>query len=163
MKRHVGFQRNGQTGVIYRIQDPDSATPGTPTAYVDFDALGIDTGTDPHPADGASGSAWEQDANSWDAVGKVGFGDVDISADETELFAVNLFDRRLYRVPVQTAPVTLGDISSIAIPNPCANIDDFRPFATKTHDSRVYVGVTCTGQSSVTASGPAQLQHLPAI
>ncbi len=161
MKRHAGFQRNGQTGVIYRIADPNGS-PGTPTAYVDFDALGIDTGTDPHPADSAADVIWEQDANSWDAVGKVGFGDLEISEDDTKLYAVNLFDRRLYTIPIQSDPVTLADISSIAIPNPCSNVNDFRPFATKTYDSRVYVGVTCTGQSSVTANAPAQLQHLPA-
>ena len=161
MKRHAGFQRNGQTGVIYRIQDPDG-TPGTPTVYVDFDALGIDTGTDTHPADNASDAQWEQDANSWDAVGKVGFGDLDISDDESELYVVNLFDRRLYIIPIQTNPITLSDISSISIPTPCVSAADTRPFATKSYEGRVYVGVTCTGQSSVTATGPAQLQHQPA-
>jgi len=161
MKRHAGLQRNGQTGVIYRISTPNG-TPGTPTIYVDFDALGIDTGTDPHPADGAPDLLWEQDANSWDAVGKVGFGDLEISEDDSELYVINLFDRRLYTIPIQSTPVTLTDITSIAIPNPCSDVNDFRPFATKTYDGRVYVGVTCTGQSTVTANTPAQLQHLPA-
>ncbi len=156
MKRHTGFRVNGKTGSIYKIVDPTSASP-TITEYVDFDALGIDTGTDPHPADTATVDDWKRDSSSWDAVGKLGFGDLEISEDDQTLWTVNLHDRKLYKFPIQDTALTLGDIDSYTIPNHCGNTTDFRPFATAFHDEKVYVGVTCTGESSASSYAGGQI------
>ncbi|MBV7338125.1 carboxypeptidase regulatory-like domain-containing protein [Chloroflexi bacterium TSY] len=150
MKRHAGFRANGETGVIYRING--ASVGGTSVVpYVDLDALGFDTGTDPHPADSASNSLWERDSNSWDAVGKLSFGDLDISDDKSTLWTVNLFDKQVYAIPVQSAPVTAGDITTYSLPEPAncpASATNFRPFATGFNDGQVYVGAVCTGETT---------------
>lgn len=162
MKRHARFRRNGETGRIYRIEDPA----GTPvvSGYVDLDALGFATrpgSGDPHPADGASAQAWEEDNASWDWVGKMSFGDIDVSEDGSTLWAVNLFDRHLYSIPVQSTPVGAGDIDRFDIvpqitiggsAPACPATGDVRPFGLAVHDGLVYVGVTCTAESTVPGS-----------
>ncbi|MEM7128152.1 MAG: SdrD B-like domain-containing protein [Chloroflexota bacterium] len=147
MKRHTGFRQNGETGSIYKIENASNASP-TVTEYVDLDALSFDTGTDPHPADNAAVLDWELDNNSWDWVGKMSLGDIDISDDEQTLWTINLFDRKLYSIPIQSAAVQAGDINTYDITNPCGNTTDFRPFAVSFHEGLVYVGITCTGESS---------------
>ncbi|MEL6276957.1 MAG: hypothetical protein AAFU03_17790, partial [Bacteroidota bacterium] len=156
MKRHAGFRTNGESGIIYRVQNPNTASP-TITEYIDFDALGIPTqpGTgDPHPADGASQIDWEMDNNSWDWVGKMSFGDLDISEDEQELYVVNLFDRRLYRFPAKETPYTAADaglITAIDLPRPCGAEVDARPFGLGVYDGLVYFGMICSGESTIGA------------
>ncbi|MCE7987251.1 MAG: Cna B-type domain-containing protein [Caldilinea sp. CFX5] len=150
MKRHAGFKTNGATGVIYRI---NNAT-GSPTLveHVNFDALGIDTGADPHPADNASLVAWETDANSWDWVGKMSFGDLDISEDGATLYTINLFDRKLYAFPARSTPaITAGDITAYTLPQPasCTNpTTNLRPFGLGVRNGLVYVGMVCSGEAS---------------
>ncbi|WP_020570873.1 SdrD B-like domain-containing protein [Neolewinella persica] len=161
MKRHAGFKSNGKSGVIYRIQNPGTNSP-TVTEYIDFDALGIPTqplSGDPHPADGAAQAVWERDDNSWDWVGKMSFGDLDISEDGETLYVVNLFDRRLYYFPAKSTPYTVADITmvqSVALPAPCGDGVDFRPFGLGIRDGKVYIGTVCSGESTIGtfAGGP---------
>ncbi|MEL6141338.1 MAG: SdrD B-like domain-containing protein, partial [Bacteroidota bacterium] len=153
MKRHAGFKTNGQSGVIYRVQNPEVANP-TITEYIDFDALGIPTqpvSGDPHPADNAPVADWERDNNSWDWVGKMSFGDLDISEDGEDLYVVNLFDRTLYRFPAKSTPYTAGDaglITAINLPQPCGSAIDSRPFGLGVYDGKVYIGMVCSGEST---------------
>ena len=165
MKRHTGFRNNGETGHIYRLADVSAAGNPTITVYVDLDNLGFDTGTDPHPADAAPTSDWDIDANSWDPVGKISLGDLDISDDDSTLWTINLFDKKLYRIPVQSTSPTAGQISSYDTPSPstCATIDE-RPFAVAFYDGLVYVGITCTAESTFDAGfsgGEFQTSDLP--
>ncbi len=175
MKRHAGFKSNGKSGVIYRIQNPNTASP-TITEYIDFDALGIATKPvtgDPHPADNAPVADWERDNNSWDWVGKMSFGDLDISEDGETLFVVNLFDRRLYYFPAKATPYTAADaalVQSVALPQPCGSAVDARPFGLGIHNGKVYFSMICTGESTIgtwaggkiPASGPCSLTTPPA-
>ena len=89
-------------------------------------------------------------------MGKVAFGDMDISEDELSLWAVNLNDRQLYRIPLGTDPTNaVAPTSSEQIdrypladlPSACTNNVDIRPSATKVHDGLVYVGLVCSGES----------------
>lgn len=152
MKRHVGFQSNGNTGVIWRIQNPMSGSP-TVSEYVNFDDLSIDTGNDPHP-NNQNQPDWELDPGSWDAVGKVGFGDMDISDDGSTLWVVNLFDRMLYSLPVLSTGAPSATSHDIAAqidtggPNQCPAESDLRPFGLSFHDGSVYVGVVCSAEST---------------
>jgi Mg-chelatase subunit ChlD len=69
---------------------------------------------------------------------KTGLGDIDLNGDETELFAVNLYDRRIYRYAVPS-----GDLLG-SFPNGAAAedwSDKARPFGLSVHDGRVYHGV----------------------
>ena len=148
MKRHTGFRVNGATGVIYAISDPD----GTPAVSVYMDLSSV-TGADPHPADSASTATWENDANSWDWVGKMGLGDIDISDDHSTLWTINLATRELYAIPVSSPPPAFSAISAYVLPQPtgtgvCPSANDIRPFATKFHDGRLYVGMVCTAEST---------------
>ncbi|WP_164490234.1 SdrD B-like domain-containing protein [Runella sp. SP2] len=152
MKRHVGFKQKGKTGVIFRIENPEAATP-TITEYVDLDALGFATkppSGDPHPNDNATVAAWDRDANSWDWVGKMSLGDLDIDETEQNIYVVNLYDRKLYKIPIKSTPVVAGDITSVDIPKPATNDVDNRPFALGINNGKVYVGVTNTQESTVT-------------
>ena len=175
MKRHAGFRQTGATGVIYRIQNPNSASP-TVTEYIDFDALGIPTrplAGDPHPLDGASTTLWEQDSDSWDWVGKLSFGDLDISEDEETLYVVNLFDRKLYSFPAKSTPYTAADaglITSIDLPQPCGADVDMRPFGLGVYNGKVYFSIVCSGESTIgawsggkiPAGGPCNVNTPPA-
>jgi Mg-chelatase subunit ChlD len=71
-------------------------------------------------------------------AGKTGLGDIDLNDDESELFAVNLADRRIYRYALPS-----GDLLG-AFPNGAATeawADRARPFGLTVHDGRVYHGV----------------------
>ncbi len=93
-----------------------------------------------------------RDAAAWEQVGKVSFGDIDISEDGQFLFVVNLYDRKLYSIDMTNpyAPVkpTSGDVGTkvkgFQIPNPCGGnsrmAGEFRPFALKVARGKVFVG-----------------------
>ena len=154
MKRHSGFKEHGKTGVIYKIENPEAVTPVI-SEYVDFDNLGFATRPltgDPHPLDNASENDWEVDNGSWDWVGKMSFGDMDIGDDDETLWTINLFDRKLYKIPIQSTPLQASDISGFSIPSPCSSNGDMRPFATAFYYGKVYVGLICSGESSVPGS-----------
>ncbi|HGG63538.1 MAG TPA: hypothetical protein ENK34_03095, partial [Rhodobacteraceae bacterium] len=162
MKRHTQFRNHGETGLIFSIHN------GVTSVYADLSAQ---TGTDPHvqydpvtnqctgglgtswqSQSGDETDCWDHDPDSWDQVGRVGFGDLDISDDLSTLWTINLSTRELYQIPVTTSGLPLGiaDITAYALPltATCQNSDDLRPFALAFHDGRVYVGMTCTAETS---------------
>jgi SdrD B-like domain/Secretion system C-terminal sorting domain len=85
---------------------------------------------------------------------KVAYGDIEISADGKTLYAVNLGDRKIYRIPLNnaaTAP-TIGTITASILPVPSATtctgaLGIMRPFglAVKNNDGKLYVSATCEG------------------
>jgi len=155
LKRHAGIGPNG-LGAIYQVTNANTATPGTPSLFVDLAAQGIDAGgsaavgspTFPSNATrglGAPGSA-NIDAAAFGQVGAVGLGGLTLSDDETTLYTVNLFDKKLYTIPI--ANPTSANIQGTLIPNPsCAN-GNWRPFAVKYSRGQVYVGGICDAQTS---------------
>ena len=90
------------------------------------------------------------DAEAFEWVGKAGLGDMTMSDDDSTLWVVNLFDRRLYAMNASTA----GNVRSFAIPQtpPGCPAGNGRPFAVEFYDGQVYVGVTCTAESSQNVS-----------
>jgi hypothetical protein len=151
MKRHSGFGP-GSTGAIYRV---DRNT-GAVSTFINLNALFPgSTGADPHGVNG-----YTRDSNSWDAVGKLSLGDIDISTDEQTLYAVNLFDRQLYQIPIGVPPVAppAGSIGRFPIPLPgdcIAAVTNSRPFGLTSHDGLVYVGQVCSAE---TTQNPADLR-----
>lgn len=95
------------------------------------------------------------DAQSFGGVGKVGIGDIDFSADGTQLYVVNLYDRKLYTFPVSgtaAAPV-IGTPTSTSITDPgCTNAADARPFGLKVVSDGILVGVVCSNETANAAS-----------
>lgn len=153
MKKHAGFGPEG-TGAIYKI---DRANPAIPTVstFVNLNTiLGAGAaGNDPHNQndfDRDNGDA------TWNAVGKVSLGGLAISDDETKLYAMNLASRQLLEIPLNATP-TSANIRSRGVPtNPpgCPSANDVRPFAVAYHQGKVYVGMVCSAESTITGEAP---------
>ncbi len=154
MKRHTGFGPNGPGG-IYAIQ-LDGAGGSTGISTLTTPAAG----DNPHPDNnGTPGTTaeWLRDSDSWGVVGEIGLGDMDVSDDDRTLWAINLFDRRLYEIPLTTVdrnqPPQAGNPRTYALtglPNNCP-ASDVRPFATSFYQGRVYVGMVCSSASTPAA------------
>ncbi|MGB1249470.1 MAG: SdrD B-like domain-containing protein [Candidatus Promineifilaceae bacterium] len=154
MKRHVPY---GPAGVdaIYKIQNDTVST------FLNLNTLvaGAPAGADNHSP---SGNNYQLD-NVWDEVGKSSFGDLAISEDGQTLYVVTLTDtdRRLYKINVPTngSNPTAGDISAYTLPSPadCPTHGstgagelnyNLRPGALHVQDGMLFVGMTCTAESS---------------
>ena len=101
-KRHSGYGSTDSTGAIYMIPNPsDGATSPAPSLFLNlnspsyFGASAV--GVNPHPR---GSTDFTVDAASWDAAGKVAFGDLDIAEDGRSLWTINLHDRQLYEIPL---------------------------------------------------------------
>jgi uncharacterized repeat protein (TIGR01451 family) len=151
MKRHSGFGPGGPCA-IYRID-----TAAAPTGSV-FYTIPNCAGAAPFPLDPHADASFPNvDALSFDAVGKISLGDVDIFDDDQTLFAVSLGDQRVYQIGtvIGGGAPTLGAVSSYGFPvNPCPVPTDFRPFGLGVNDGLVYVGAVCSAESS---QNPANL------
>ncbi|MBI1761341.1 MAG: carboxypeptidase regulatory-like domain-containing protein [Acidobacteria bacterium] len=157
VRRHSGFGPLG-IGGIYTVTNPGSASP-TVANFVDVKTIGIDVGTLTNatrnlPADRLATSA---DSAAFSAVGKQGIGDLEISEDDKTLWLINLNDRKLYSIFINDTAVvpTAANVSSFTVPSPNCNGGTFRPWAVKPYKGKVYVGGTCTAETSQT---PADLK-----
>jgi hypothetical protein len=152
MKRHAGFGPLG-IGGIYEI------TPqGVPSAtnYIDVTSLGVNVGADTRtatasPVDGANELATAPMEPSWDrdafgAVGKRSLGGLDISTDGSTLYTMNLFERKLTVLNISGATPTLT--AQVLVPDPGCSNGDYRPFAVKYYNNKVYVGTVCSAETS---------------
>jgi hypothetical protein len=162
MRRAAQFGPLG-TGGIYVVDNANGNT-FTTTAnrnFIDVNTIGISTGTDPHPSNPTATDvvAYDEllcDAVSFDKVGKIGIGDIDISDNQKDLYLTNLNDRTLYRITVgnpATVP-TAADVTKFTnapwlTSGTCPN-GEARPFATKFYKGKLYVGVVCTGENGGT-------------
>jgi len=78
---------------------------------------------------------------SFDGVGKRSFGDLEMSADMTTLYTVNLFDRKIYAIDVADGIATNASIvNSWDAPDPIG-MGTHRPFALKWHQGKLWLGV----------------------
>jgi hypothetical protein len=152
MKRLTAFGNgnggvDGSTGAIYSMF-PD----GTGLSVL-IDLPASETGTNPHPT---TTTDFSRDP-AWDEVGKIGWGDIEVSDDGMFLWAMNLFNRKLYKIDILTGSVVdswyIPGITGGVSFQGCATTQverdtDLRPFALKEKNGKVYVGVTCTGEST---------------
>lgn len=91
MKRHTGFGPGGPDA-IYALDLESNVV----TTFLELDnILGTtnSAGADPHPQTN-NFNAWFHDSNSWDWVGKMSWGDIEIGDDDATLWAVNIFDKK---------------------------------------------------------------------
>ena len=164
IRRGSGVGSTNTTGAIYKI----SGT-GAPAAFLDLTNI-VTTGANPHP--NGAGHNFTLDTATYPQVGKIGLGDLEISDDEETLYAVNLHDRELVIMPLTfdsngqpVAPASV-DISTVTIPIPTTCDDtgldpnepdatDWRPFALKFFDGKLYVGGVCTAASMIAGLDPA--------
>ncbi|MBO0935272.1 DUF11 domain-containing protein [Fibrella sp. HMF5335] len=157
MKRHSAFGSGG-LGAIYR-----TSSASTPSASATSLFVTLNAGTDPHNTADYFKDEIQSGKNPFDAVGKVGLGDIDISADGKYLYAINLFDKKLYRIAVDadnnaaTNPAP-ADITSYAFPATSCPSGVGRPFGMGINPitGNIYASITCDGSansSTSTASG----------
>lgn len=100
----------------------------------------------------ADGTIWNRDSCFFDAPGKEGLGDLELSDDETMLWTINLHNRGLYKLDVTPGhavgdPILLGEIDDPGCPG---GPEDWRPFALAYYDGELYVGGVCSGQTNNT-------------
>ncbi|MFN8492179.1 MAG: SdrD B-like domain-containing protein [Caldilineaceae bacterium] len=147
MKRHTRFGPGGPAAIYQVGLNPQNGlTTNTPSLLVNLDtvfpASAPVAGDDVHdPNDTA------HDPKAFDAVGKYSLGDLDISDDGNTLFVVNLYDKRIYAIPIADPTQTRRFTAPVLAPADCAAAD-VRPFALKVNDGRAYVGITCSGEST---------------
>ncbi len=154
MKRHTAFGSGG-TGAIYATTGTNTPATSATTLYLNLQTLtGITTGANTHATDltidqnNANGSPY-------DAVGKVSFGDMDMSSDGKYIFVVNLFEKKIHRIFIDNpakpaASLTAADVTSWNIPNPCdATFGTSRPWGLSVNRGKVYVGVVCDASISL--------------
>lgn len=139
MRRHTSFGPGGP-GAIYAIDYPT----GTVSLLTDLSA-----GPDPHTTT-FNLLDWMRDAPAaFDAVGKLSLGDIDISPDESTLWAVNLFDKSLYTIDIATAtPNGVYSLTAGDVPVGCT-LGEMRPFGLgiEADTGRIYSGWVCTNES----------------
>jgi uncharacterized repeat protein (TIGR01451 family) len=154
MKRFVGFPggtSNIKLGTIYKIDR--NSNPNTVTPFYTANA-----GTDSHDYSRSDLNSPSGDQAAGDQVSKAGWGDIDLSADGKTLYAVNLFDKNIYAIPVtgSGSAITAGTANLISFPSTvssglCSN-NEWVPGGVKTYRNDVYVTVTCTAETSQAVS-----------
>ena len=133
-RRHSGLGPGG-LGAVYSVDVTAAQNASVLTTLA--------AGTEP-AVRGLSGET--NPSNDFDAfglVGRIGLGDIDISEDEKFLYVTNLFDKRLYKIDINTQAV----VGSFLIPDPLCTNGEFRPFAVTCHEGKVYVGGVCDGST----------------
>ncbi|MEM7129291.1 MAG: SdrD B-like domain-containing protein [Chloroflexota bacterium] len=153
-KRHTGFGPLG-IGGIYQVDMADPNNPTT-TSFVDLATIGVGVGSDPRQDGDLPARASEPNADpaAFDAPGKLGLADIEISDDDESLWVISLDDRTLNEIFIgvpATVP-TAADVTKHAIPDPgCAN-GDYRPWGLKLYQGIAYIGVVCSAETSQQAS-----------
>ncbi len=150
LKRHVGLGPNG-LGAIY-VTNPNT---GTANAALFFDLATVDNvgASQITLTDGSRNltgpTTPSHDDQAAALIAKVGLGDLDISTDGAYLYTISLASKKLWRIPTN-AP-TAANVTSWTIPN-LPNWDltkgDYRPFAVKYYNNKVYVGLVFDAELS---------------
>jgi len=160
------------TSIIYTVDNSNSNTSSNVSIFARLDDVTDPRGAIDSDNFGGGNYSWDTDQGTsndtaggnavFDAVGKYGLGDIELSEDGKTLWAVNLNDRKLYQVPVgdSSDPLTpsspnAGDIDSYDLINQIINNGDdlginpeqnIRPFALSIKDGLVYFGMVNTAQ-----------------
>ncbi len=164
-KRFSGYGA-GSPGSIYIISEPkDNAYSGA--EFLDLNTLfGTPVaGTDPHDFTTVSMDDPLRfvDAASFDAVGRMSLGDMEIAEDLGELYVINLTDRSLYTIPLgsdienPTAPTSAAQITVTPLAdagNPLPDLpagisnEEIIPFGLEVHKGLIYIGLVTNGQTN---------------
>lgn len=155
LARHVVLATQGQVGATYGLayhrgheqiyvaaymKRGTAFGPGGPGAIYRID---VRTGEIVAWANLAAGPDWHNLADNFDAAaapwaGKSSLGDIELSEDGTELFVVNLWDRRIWRFAVPDGQL-LGAFAIGGLDQPWA--EDARPLGLGFRDGWLYHGV----------------------
>ncbi len=156
LKRHVGFGPQGTGGIYFT----DFSNPMAPSVLgsLSLTTAGIDPrvmDATPLPSDPTLPS---NDVTAYSQVGKMSLGGVTISDDDNTLYTINLKTRELVKIDVSalkndgvTLP-TLANVTTVALPTPCAATDTFRPWAVKYWHGKLYIGGVCAAEVTKNAA-----------
>jgi len=123
----------GTGGIYYLDRKTNTISP-----FVDLSIAGINTGS--------TNGLLPTDCAYGDLVGKVGLGNMDISDDDRFLFVTNLYNKSLVIIPTENP--NASNIVEIKIPDPGCNAGDYAVSAIKYYNGHIYIGVTCTAETS---------------
>ncbi len=147
-KRYVGYGPNGPDAIYQMDMDNNI------TGVIEFDnLLGATntTGTDVHdftPAPNGHVYDLGTSDSSFDGVGKIGFGDMTLSADKNTLYVVNLFDKKIYALDVTDGNTTNASIVNSWDTPDATGADRHRPFGLAFHDDKLWIGTVDENASS---------------
>ncbi|KAB7726504.1 DUF11 domain-containing protein [Rudanella paleaurantiibacter] len=155
LKRHVGLGPAGLGGIY--VTNTTGAP--TPSLYVDLESAPFNLNLGASRLTGrtlpVSGTASSTDPLAFSAVGTVGLGGLALSTDGTVLYAVDLFNRKLLALKIGNPAATSlsgANLTQINLPDPACNRGVARPFAVTVQDSKVFIGMVCTGENGGSAS-----------
>ncbi|ADV45310.1 SdrD B-like domain-containing protein [Nitratifractor salsuginis] len=145
LKRHVALK--GNLGDI-RITDLDS---NTTSLFYTIPNAGDIPSNDERGVNVGDGDP-SHDNDVFSDVGKKGLGGIDISPDEKYLYVVNLNDKKLYTIEIDsdndpTTNPSSSDVSSVAIPDPGCTNGEWRPFGLRSYHNELYIGGICDASS----------------
>lgn len=158
LKRHADLSPDG-LGAIYEIDltIPTTAGAGTPTLWMNLNSTThLGAGATLFPSETAANrglgatNAPSYDLWAFNRVGKEGLGDIDISADGTTMYVMDLTNRQVLEINMATKTVT--NRYAVNTPAGYPNANDRRPFAVKHHNGQLYIGVVGSAESSYNAS-----------
>ena len=153
IKRHTGLGPLGLGG-IYEIDVTDINNP-VAVPFVDLASIGVNVGSVlDNVARGLPDMLNDpsNDPSVYDQVAKVGIGAIATDETQNALYFVNLFDKQLYRLFLDsdnnpaTAP-TAADVTALGTPAPACTNGEWRPFAVDVHRGEVYLGGVCDGSA----------------
>ncbi|MGB0838937.1 MAG: SdrD B-like domain-containing protein, partial [Chitinophagales bacterium] len=150
LKQFMGFGSQGEGGIY--VTD-FSNSPPTNSNFINLNTLGFGAGNIGNRNLPANFGGTSRDSIAFEMIGKASLGDLDISTEGNDLYTVNLTNRNLIRINISnyisngTLP-NAANITSFPIPNPNCSNGDYRPFAIKYHNNRVYIGVVCSAETS---------------
>ena len=164
-KRHAGFGK-GADGTIDTSNGSGTGDDAGAIYEVSRDTSAVlRTFTVPNaPTNKHNTSDYSRDNSNagWDGVGKSALGGMDISADETTLYVMNLEDRKLYAMNISAGTFTNVAVPTTTVPLTAvaanygtatkAAAGDVRPFAVRYYRGLIYIGLICTGESTGLAS-----------
>ena len=155
-------QTNGSDdpSIIYKTTGARSGASST-SSWVTLTGANS-AGTDPFTTGGTTGGTpWAEYSNDalTNAVGRIGYGDIELSLDEDYLYAWNMNNRKLYELNTNDGSINNSfDIpSGISVgtgAGDCPDQADLIPGAVKVHPETgdLYIGVTCSCESNGDAS-----------
>jgi hypothetical protein len=175
-KRHASYSRDaGDPAGINnsgRIFYGQRGATTTPNLLVDLDVL-VGANTSKPAGDNHTNPAnWTNDLDAYGRVGRVGFGDIAVSRDESTLYAVSLNDKKIYKVPISSpvAQVTnaaaITSVDMIALANVgtgatgCPSSADLIPGAINVnrYTGDVFFSLTCVAAGTTGINDPDKLR-----
>jgi|GEM_PF-2293807 len=153
LKRHCDLSPDG-LGAIYEIDltTPTTAGAGTPTLWMNLNSTThLGAGATLFPSEtaanrglGAIGQP-SRDAWAYTRVGRQGLGDIEITADGTKMYVMDLTNRQVLEINMATKTVT--NRYPVNAPANYTHAADRRPFGIKHYNGELYVGVVSSGET----------------